>query len=116
MSTARIVGPTVALNAEGIAAYPATGSDNKALPTRPVAQLQPMDALVAKSDIGLGRSVETDNFQWQAWAAPTAKSIKRRNEHPDATARIVGWTTGDLVRYGVSNSTTTQKLPKGHPI
>lgn len=39
MNTARIVVLTLAVGAGGVAAYLASGSDNKALPTEPVAQL-----------------------------------------------------------------------------
>src|SRR5258708_6325924 len=56
MNTARIVVLTIAVGAGGIAAYLASGSDNKP-PTAPVAQLQTVDVLVAKSDIGLGQSL-----------------------------------------------------------
>jgi pilus assembly protein CpaB len=91
MNTARIVVLTIAVGAGGIAAYLASGSDNKPLPTEPVAQLQTVDVLVAKSDIGLGQTVGADEMQWQTWPAATAsKSFIRRNERPDATAQIVG--------------------------
>src|ERR1700716_1646308 len=49
MNTARIVVLTIAIGAGGIAAYLASGSDNK--PAAPVAQLQTVDVLIAKSDI-----------------------------------------------------------------
>ena len=58
MNTARIVVLTIAVGAGGIAAYLASGSD-KPLPTpQPVAQMQTVDVLVAKADIGLGQSVK----------------------------------------------------------
>src|SRR5207253_3045304 len=50
MNTPRIVVLTIAVGAGGIAAYLASGSDNKP-PTAPVAQLQNVDVLVAKSEI-----------------------------------------------------------------
>ena len=91
MNTARIVVLTIAVGAGGIAAYLASGSDNKPLPTEPVAQLQTVDVLVAKSDIGLGQSVTAEDLQWQTWPAATASnSFIRRNERPDATTQIVG--------------------------
>src|SRR6266850_1348612 len=90
MNTARIVVLTIAVGAGGIAAYLASGSDNKP-PTAPVAQLSTVDVLVAKSDIGLGQSVTPGDVQWQAWPATTASnSFIRRNERPDATTQIVG--------------------------
>jgi pilus assembly protein CpaB len=92
MNTARIVVLTIAVGAGGIAAYLASGSDNnKPLPTEPVVQLQTVDVLVAKADIGLGQTVGADEMQWQTWPAATAsKNFIRRNERPDATTQIAG--------------------------
>jgi pilus assembly protein CpaB len=91
MNTARIVVLTIAVGAGGIAAYLASGSDNKPAPTEPVAQLQTVDVLVAKSDIGLGQTVTPEDMQWQTWPAATASnSFIRRNERPDATTQISG--------------------------
>jgi pilus assembly protein CpaB len=91
MNTARIVVLTIAVGAGGIAAYLASGSDNKPLPVEPVAQLQTVDVLVAKGDIGLGQTVKPEDMQWQTWPAATASNtFIRRNERPDATNQIVG--------------------------
>src|SRR5260370_12290882 len=91
MNTARIVVLTIALSAGGVAAYLASGSDNKPAPTEPVAQLQTVDVLVAKSAIGLGQPVALENMQWQTWQAATASNpFIRRKERPDATTQIVG--------------------------
>jgi pilus assembly protein CpaB len=91
MNTARIVVLTIAVGAGGIAAYLASGSDNKSLPAEPTAQLQTVDVLVAKSDIGLGQTVNPDDMQWQTWPAATASNnFIRRNERPDATTQIAG--------------------------
>ena len=90
MNTARIVVLTIALGAGGVAAYLASGSDRKP-PAEPVAQLQTVDVLVAKSDIGLGQTVTAEALQWQTWPAATASnSFIRRNERPDATTQIAG--------------------------
>jgi pilus assembly protein CpaB len=91
MNTARIVVLTIAIGAGGIAAYLASGSDNKSAPAAPVAQLQTVDVLVAKSDIGLGQSVAPENLQWQTWPAATASNnFIRRNDRPEATTQIAG--------------------------
>jgi pilus assembly protein CpaB len=91
MNTARIVVLTIAVGAGGIAAYLASGSDNKPLPTEPVAQLQTVDVLVAKADIGLGQTVKPEDMQWQTWPAATASNtFIRRTERPDATTQIAG--------------------------
>jgi pilus assembly protein CpaB len=91
MYTARIVVLTIALGAGGVAAYLASGSDNKPLPVAPVVQLPTVDVLVAKSDIGLGQSVSPENLQWQTWPAATASNnFIRRNERPEATNEVAG--------------------------
>ena len=51
MNTARIVVLTIAVGAGGIAGYLASGSDEKPAQVAPVAQLQTVDILVAKSAI-----------------------------------------------------------------
>ena len=92
MNIARIVVLIIALGAGGIAAYLASGSDNnKSAPAEPVAQLQTVDVLVAKSDIGLGQTVSPEDLQWQTWPAATASNnFIRRSERPDATTQIAG--------------------------
>ena len=91
MYTARIVVLAFALCAGGIAAYLASGSDNKTRPLEPVAQLQTVDVLVAKSDIGLGQSVTPEDMQWQTWPAATASStFIRRNDRQEAITQIAG--------------------------
>jgi len=89
MNTARIVVLTIALGAGGIAAYLASGSDKP--PAEPAAQLQTVDVLVARSDIGLGQTVTPEDMQWQTWPAATASNtFIRRNERPDATTQVAG--------------------------
>jgi pilus assembly protein CpaB len=90
MNTARIVVLTIAVGAGGIAAYLASGSDNKP-PPEPVAQLQTVDVLVAKSDIGLGQTVTPEDMLWQTWPAATASNtFIRRSQRPDAATQIAG--------------------------
>jgi len=91
MNTARIVVLTVAVGAGGVAAYLASGSDPKPVTSEPVAQLQTVDVLVAKNDIGLGQSVTADDMQWQTWPAATASnSFIRRSDRPEATKEVLG--------------------------
>jgi pilus assembly protein CpaB len=91
MYTARIVVLFIALGAGGLAAYLASGSDKKSRPAEPVAQLQTVDVLVAKADIGLGQTVAQENMQWQTWPTATASNnFIRRNDRPDATTQIAG--------------------------
>jgi len=88
MNTARIVVLTIAVGAGGIAAYLASGSDK---PPEPTAQLQTAEVLVAKSDIGLGKSLAPEDVEWQTWpAASTNAGFLRRSERPEASTQIVG--------------------------
>ena len=90
MNTARVFVLTIAISAGGVAAYLASGSD-KPQQAAPVAQLQTVDVLVAKSDIGLGQTVTPEDMLWQTWPAATAGStFIRRNERPDAATQIAG--------------------------
>ena len=68
MYTARIVVLVIALAAGGVAAYLASGIDNKpAAPAQPVAQVDTVDVLIAKADIGLGQTARPEDLQWQVW-------------------------------------------------
>ena len=91
MNTARIVVLAIAIGAGGIAAYLASGSSNTPAPAQPVVQMQTVDILVAKSDIGLGQSVKPDDMQWQTWPAATASSsFISRASRADAIKEITG--------------------------
>jgi pilus assembly protein CpaB len=92
MNTARIVVLTIAVGAGGIAAYLASGSGERPAPAAaPVVQLQTVDVLVAKSDIGLGQSIKPEDLQWQSWPAATASNtFIQRKERPEATSQMVG--------------------------
>jgi pilus assembly protein CpaB len=95
MNTARIVVLTIAVGPGGIAAFLASGSDSKPLPTGPIAQLQTVDVLVAKSDIGLDQTVAPEDLL--IWPAATDDQAPKRG------------VSVNVARYGVSRPTTTQK-------
>jgi pilus assembly protein CpaB len=91
MNNARIAVLAIAIGAGGIAAYLASGSSDQPAPAQPVAQMQTVDILVAKADIGLGQSVKADDLQWQAWPAATASgSFINRASKADAVKEITG--------------------------
>jgi len=91
MNNARIVVLAIAIGAGGIAAYLASGSSEKPAPAQPVAQLQTVDILIAKSDIALGQSVKPTDLQWQTWPAATASSsFISRASKADAIKEITG--------------------------
>src|SRR6201986_2395105 len=95
MYIARFIVLLIALGAGAAAAYLASGSVPETRPSAavaPAAQLQTVDVLVAKADIGLGQSVKPEELQWQSWPASTASgSFIRRSDRPDASPQIVGW-------------------------
>jgi pilus assembly protein CpaB len=92
MNTARIVVLVIALGAGGVAAYLASGYDNKPAPVLPVAEKLPtVEVLVAKNDIQLGQAVKPEDLQWQTWPSATASSaFIRRDSRPDAQTQIAG--------------------------
>jgi pilus assembly protein CpaB len=92
MYTARIVVLVIALGAGGVAAYLASGIDNKTpAPVPPVAQVDTVDVLVARSDIGLGQTARPEDLQWQTWPKGLASgSFITRASRPDAINQIVG--------------------------
>lgn len=92
MNTARIVVLVIALGAGGVAAYLASGFDNKPAAVLPVAEKLPtVEVLVAKNDIQLGQAVKPEDLQWQTWPAATASSaFIRRDNRPEAQTQIAG--------------------------
>jgi len=83
----------IALCAGGVAAYLASGSDNKppASIAEPVANIRTVDVLIAKSEIGLGQLIKPEDMQWQAWPSATASgTFIRRGDRPDAANQIAG--------------------------
>jgi pilus assembly protein CpaB len=90
MNSARIIILAVALSAGGVAAYLASGFDNKPA-TPPVVQLPTVDVLVAKDDIGLGQRITAENLLWQTWTESTAsRSFILRKERPEAATQLAG--------------------------
>ena len=99
MYTARIVVLTIALSAGGVAAYLASGSDNKFLQTEPVVQLRTVDVPVAGTGVGLGQLVARAPFI----AGEPIRENRSDNQAPKRGEGV------NVVRYGVSSPTTTQK-------
>ena len=94
MKPARIVVLVVAIGAGGIAAYLASGS-NEPAPTpvapAPVAQIDTVEILVAKGDIGMGQVVAAQDIQWQIWpTAGAGPNFLRRSDRPDAIQQLSG--------------------------
>ena len=92
MKTARLVVLGVALAAGGIAALLAGRTEPPpAAPPPPVAQIDTVEVLVAKEDIGMGRVVSADDMQWQVWPTAAANpSFLRKSDRPDAIQQLSG--------------------------
>jgi pilus assembly protein CpaB len=88
--SARLIVLALALTSGGIAAYLASGSEAAPAPP-PVAQLETLDVLVARIDIGLGHKLSAADVQWQSWPRSTATvNVITRTERPDFMKDIEG--------------------------
>jgi pilus assembly protein CpaB len=93
MKPARIVVLVVAVAAGGFAAYLASGSDQKPAPPlpAPVVQIETVEILVAKADLGMGIVVSSDQLQWQVWpAAAASPNFIRKSDKPEAIQQMTG--------------------------
>lgn len=107
MKAARVVVLGVALSAGLLAALLAGRSDNHVAPApvKPVAQLDTVDVLVARSDVGIGQTVTEKDLQWQIWpTAAAGPTFIRKAQDPDAIKEISGsiarasFATGEPIR------------------
>ena len=92
MNTARVVVLTIAVGSGGVAAYLASGSDDRPAPVAAVAPtVETVEVLVAKSDINLGQSLKPEHLQWQSWpAATTSSSFIQRKDRSKGDAEVTG--------------------------
>jgi pilus assembly protein CpaB len=106
MKPARILVLLIALAAGGIAAMLAGRSDRPVqIVQAPVAPVETVDVLIAGTDIGLGKSITTEELRWQTWPAAAANAnFITRNSRPDAIEQIAGsiarspFSTGEPIR------------------
>jgi pilus assembly protein CpaB len=91
MKTARIVVLGVAIAAGGLAALLASRPSAPPPAPQPVVQLDTVDVLVAKSDIGMGHVVSQNDLHWQVWpTAAASPNFIRRSDRPDAIQNLAG--------------------------
>ncbi len=93
MKTARVVVLMVALAAGGIAALLAGKSDPPPPPPAPapVAQIDTVEILVARNEIGMGQVVSANDIQWQIWpTAAASPSFLRKSDRPNAIEQLSG--------------------------
>jgi len=115
MNTARVVVLAIAVSAGGVAAFLASGSDQKPAShaVAPAPQLETTDVLVAKNDILLGQTVTADDMKWQSWPASAASSsFIKKNERAEAIKDM----TGSIVRspFIAGEPIRETKLVKAH--
>jgi pilus assembly protein CpaB len=93
MKAARIVVLTVAVAAGGVAALLAGRQAvvEAPPPPEPVAKLDTVEVLVARSDVTLGQLVSAQELQWQTWPTAAASSyFIRKDNRPDAIDELSG--------------------------
>ncbi len=57
----------------------------------PVVQIETVEVLVARSDIGMGQVVSGGDIEWQVWPkAAASQHFLRKNERPDAIQNLTG--------------------------
>ena len=113
MNRSRTIILAIAIVAGGIAAYLASGSDNRPAPAPHVAQIPTADVLVAKDDIALGQTITPAMLQWQTWTETTASNnFIRRKDRPNAITEL----TGSIVRtpFIAGEPIREQKLVKAN--
>jgi len=91
MKAARLVVLTVAIAAGGIAALLAGRSEKSPEVKEPLAKVDTIDVLVARSDIPMGAAVSPGEVQWQAWPASAATgNFIRKSDRPQAIENLAG--------------------------
>lgn len=91
MKAARLIVLGIAVVAGGLAALLAGGSDTPPAAPAPVAQIDTVDVLVARNDIGIGQAVGPQDMQWQPWPTALANSVFiRKSEQADAIEQYSG--------------------------
>ena len=107
MKAARILVLAVALAAGGAAAFLISSDDEKKPEVPLAASLETTDVLIAKSDIGMGTAISSQDLQWQAWpAATTGESYITKKDKPGSIEELAGaitrapFTAGEPIREG----------------
>jgi len=99
MKPARLVVLGIAVAAGGVAAYLASHGHNPEPTPAPVAPLETVDVLVAKTDLNRGRVIEANDIGWQTWPKASANgNFITKPGRPDAVSQF----TGAIVRVPVA--------------
>jgi pilus assembly protein CpaB len=99
MKAARLVVLGVAVAAGGVAAYLASGHKQAEGPKEPVAQLETVEVLVAKTDLDRGQVLADSSIGWQVWPKAAANgNFITKTSRPDAIQQF----TGSIARVPVA--------------
>ncbi len=93
MKIARVVVLGIAVSAGGVAALLAGRSEPPPAPSpqAPVAQVDTVDVLIAKSDIAIGRALTAQDVEWQSWPLKLASAqFIHKNGNSNTIEQIVG--------------------------
>lgn len=92
MKAARLVVLSIAIAAGGVAALLAGRSDKPPeVKPEPIAKVETVDVLVARSDIPMGQSLSPGDVQWQTWpASASSGNFIRKNNRPQAIEDLSG--------------------------
>jgi pilus assembly protein CpaB len=93
MKVARLAVLGIAIAAGGLAAVLVGGREQAPPPPppSPVAQIETVDILVAKNDVGIGVALSPQDIQWQTWPASAASpAFIHKKDRPDAVAQFAG--------------------------
>ena len=92
MKAARLVVLSVAIAAGGVAALLAGRSEKPPeVKPEPVAKVDTVDVLVARSDIPMGQTLSPGDVQWQTWpASASSGNFIRKNNRPQAIEDLSG--------------------------
>src|SRR5260370_38914638 len=91
MRRAQIAVLALAWGAGGVAAMLVMRSGEPVAPPPAAPQVATIDILVAKTDIEIGRRLNADQLQWQAWPTTAVSSESfRQTENPTAINQVAG--------------------------
>src|SRR5216684_9028402 len=91
MRRAQVAVLALALGAGGVAAALVMRSGEPVAPPPAAPQVATVDILVAKADIEIGRRLNADQLQWQAWPTTAVSSeYFRQTENPTAINQVAG--------------------------
>ncbi len=113
MKLARMAVLGLALAAGGGAALLASRDDTPPAPAPIVQQIDTLDVLVAKKDIGIGQALTAGDLGWQSWPTASVPShFVKKPDRPAAVEQLAGSMT--RVPFATGEPIREDKLIKGN--